>query len=58
MTEGMLIDSWGRPEETDGKNSKTKIKKTLKYGRTGKNRFANRVTVEDGLVVGWEQKKT
>lgn len=57
MTEEMLVDSWGKAEEKDEKSYKTKTKKILKYGRSGKNRFANRVTVENGIVVGFDQKK-
>lgn len=54
MTSEQLIDSWGRPEETDEKILKTKTNETWKYGRTGKNRFNNRVYVENGIVVGWQ----
>lgn len=57
MTEEMLLDSWGRAEEKDEKSYKTKTKKVLKYGRKGKNRFANRVVIENGIVVGFDQKK-
>lgn len=57
MTEGMLLDSWGNADEIDRNVLKTKTKNTLKYGRTGKNRFRNRVFSENGYVVGWDQKK-
>jgi hypothetical protein len=54
MTSEQLIDSWGNPVETDQKILKTKTNETWKYGRTGKNRFKNRVFLENGVVVGWQ----
>jgi len=56
MTQMQLIDSWGRPAATDEKVYKTKITHTFKYGESGRNRFHRRVRVENGIVVGWEQK--
>lgn len=56
MSEEQLIDSWGRPAAKDQKVYKTKITETFKYRRAGKNRFRSRVRVENGVVVGWEQK--
>jgi hypothetical protein len=57
MTTEQLIDSWGRPNDIEHTIYKTKTKHTYKYGRTGKNRFSNRVFVENGLVVGWQGRK-
>ena len=57
MTTEQLVDSWGRPNDIDQTIYKTKTKHTYKYGRTGKNRFSNRVFVENGLVVGWQGRK-
>lgn len=56
MSEEQLVDSRGRPEAKDEKVYKTKIRETFKYNQTGKNRFRNRVYVENGIVVGWEEK--
>jgi hypothetical protein len=56
MTEGQLLDSWGRPAEKDQRIYKTKSAETFKYNQTGRNRFRSRVVVEDGMVVGWSQK--
>lgn len=56
MTEDQLIDSWGRPAAKDQKVFKTKITETYKYNRIGHNRFRSRVKVENGVVIGWEQK--
>jgi|HubBroStandDraft_4_1064222.scaffolds.fasta_scaffold1531443_1 hypothetical protein len=54
MTQEMLIDSRGTPEDQDETIFKTKTKRTYKYGRTGKNRFRERIYIEDGTVVGWK----
>jgi hypothetical protein len=35
---------------------KTKTTQVYKYNRYGKNRFHDRVKIDDGIVVGWEQK--
>jgi hypothetical protein len=56
MTEAQLIDSWGRPEAREQNVLKTKTTATFKYGMTGKNRFADRVMLENGVVVGWTQR--
>lgn len=56
MSMEQLRDSWGAPEAVDKKVYKTKTAQTYKYGQTGKNRFSNRVWIENGVVVGWEQK--
>ena len=56
MTFDQLIDSWGKPADMTERVYKTKVAHTLKYNQTGKNRFSDRVIVENGIVVGWEQK--
>lgn len=56
MSEEQLIDSWGSPAEKDHKVYKKKISKTYKYNQTGKNRFGNRVQLENGIVVGWNKR--
>lgn len=55
MSEAQLIDSRGPPDEKDQAVYKTKIKQTWKYGRTGKNRFRERIYVENGAIVGWKE---
>jgi hypothetical protein len=35
---------------------KTKRREIWKYGRMGGNRYSLRVTLEQGVVVGWEEK--
>lgn len=56
MSTEQLVDSWGRPADVDEKVYKTKVKYTFKYNRTGKNRFKDRVYVENDLVIGWQDK--
>ncbi|MFH7524074.1 hypothetical protein AB2J22_01925 [Aeromonas sp. A5] len=56
QTSDQLLDSLGKPAAVDNKMLKTKNKDIWKYNRWGANRYALRITVEDGLVVGWEKK--
>jgi hypothetical protein len=56
QTPEQLVDSLGRPIDVDTKILKTKSKEIWKYEQTGKGRFALRITVEDGYVVGWDKK--
>jgi uncharacterized protein len=54
MTVEQLIKSWGSPAEIDCEIVKARKKETWKYGQTGKNRFANRIYLENGIVIGWK----
>jgi hypothetical protein len=54
MSQEQLVDSRGFPEDRDQTVYKTKTKQTWKYGRSGKNRFRERIYVENGTVVGWK----
>lgn len=56
QSEEQLIDSLGKPLDVDQKVLKTKTKEVWKYNETGKNRYGLRVILEDGKVVGWDQK--
>jgi len=56
QTEGQLIDSLGKPLDIDQKVMKTKTKEVWKYKETGKNRYALKIILENGKVVGWDQK--
>lgn len=56
MTEEMVIEAWGRPADIDAQVFKTKTKHVWKYKPIGKNRFANRIYLEDGRVVGWKEQ--
>lgn len=56
MTEEMVVDSWGPPVDVDERVFKTKTSRTFKYHQTGRNQFASRVKLENGIVVGWKQR--
>jgi hypothetical protein len=54
MSEDQLIASWGSPADISAEIKRTKSNETWKYNRTGKNRFRNRVYLENGFVIGWK----
>ncbi|MFW9616194.1 DUF2845 domain-containing protein [Aquabacterium sp.] len=56
QTSEQLQDSLGIPADIDRKLLKTKSKDIWKYHHRGANRYALRITVENGLVVGWDKK--
>lgn len=55
-SEEQLIDSLGKPEAIDNKLLKTKKKEVYKYNHQGSNRYRLRITLENDVVVGWDQK--
>jgi hypothetical protein len=55
-TSDQLHDSLGAPIDVDQHVLKTKRKETWKYVRKGVNRYGLRVVVENGFVVGWDEK--
>jgi len=55
-TETQLIESMGKPQAIDTKYLKTKTKEIWKYHSFGKNRFKTRITIDEGIVVGWDIK--
>lgn len=54
QTSEQLQDSCGYPADKDQKVLKTKTKEVWKYGQTGVNRYKLKITLENDLVVGWE----
>ena len=56
MTQDQLIDAWGKPAEIDERVLKTKTAHVYKYNRSGKASFRDKVKLDDGVVVGWDQK--
>ena len=56
MTAEQLRDSWGEPVAVEQKVLKTKVKEVFKYKPVGKNRYRDKVMLEDGVIVGWDQK--
>ena len=55
MSHEQLIDSRGLPDDREQTVYKTKTKETWKYGRVGKNRFRERIYIENGMIVGWKE---
>lgn len=56
QTADQLMDSLGNPEDIDQKILKTKKKEVWKYNYQGANRYGLRITLDNDLVVGWDQK--
>lgn len=56
MSTEQLYDSWGGPVDRAERISRNRAVYTLKYNQTGKNRYGSRVTVENGIVTGWDIK--
>ena len=50
MTEAEVVDAWGKPAQRTHQVLKTKTKDVLRFGS---GRYASRVTLENGRVVGW-----
>jgi hypothetical protein len=57
QTQQALLESCGRPADVDEQVMKTKTKHVFKYQPIGTNRYALRVTLENGVVVGWDDKR-
>lgn len=55
MTAEMLRDSRGDPTHIRRQIHKTRTTEVWRYVQTGKNRFKNRITIENGIVIGFEQ---
>ena len=55
QTADQLRDSLGEPLDIDQKVLKTKLKEVWKYQELGKNRYALKITLDDGVVVDWDQ---
>jgi len=56
QTSEQLTDSLGNPVNVDQKILKSKTREVWKYNRQGSNRYALRITLDNGMVVGWDQK--
>jgi hypothetical protein len=55
-TAEQLLDSIGNPVSTDNKVMATRRREVWKYRPAGRNRYSLRVTLDDGIVIGWDQK--
>lgn len=56
QTSGQLRDSLGEPANIDEKILQTKKKEIWKYNHQGGNRYGLRITLDNDVVVGWDQK--
>jgi hypothetical protein len=55
-TSEQLVESLGCPADIDEKVLKTKKKAVWKYAHKGGNRYGLRITIENDLVAGWDEK--
>jgi hypothetical protein len=56
QTAEQLVDSIGNPLSVDHKTFKATTRQIWKYDRRGANRYGLRITLDGGIVVGWDQK--
>jgi stress response protein SCP2 len=56
QTKMQLLDSKGNPADKDQKVMATKTRETWKYHQVGANRFRLKITLENDVVVAWEEK--
>lgn len=56
MTRAQLLEAWGPPHAQEQRVTKTRTVEVFKYRPTARNRFRDKVTLEDGFVTGWDQK--
>lgn len=56
QTSAQLSDSLGSPVSIDKKLLKTKSREIWKYNHRGANRYGLRITLDNDVVTGWEQK--
>lgn len=55
-TEEQLRDSLGAPMDIDTQVMKSKSREIWKYRQTSANRYALKITLENGVVVGWDSR--
>jgi hypothetical protein len=56
QTSEQLNDTLGLPVTVDDIQLKTKKREVWKYGKTGINRYRLRITLDNDVVVSWDQK--
>lgn len=56
-TAEQVRDALGEPEGVDVKPLKTRRREVWKYGRTGRNRYSTRITLDNGTVVRWQKRE-
>lgn len=56
QTAEQLRDSIGNPMAVDNKIMATRKREIWKYKRMGRNRYGLRITLDNDVVIGWDQK--
>lgn len=56
QTSDQLLDSLGQPLDIDETVLKTKKKEIWKYCQKSPSRYGLKIKVENGIVVGWDEK--
>lgn len=56
QTAEQLRDSVGTPLTVDNKVMATRKREVWKYNSIGRRRYALRITLDDDVVIGWDQK--
>ena len=56
QTAEQLVDSVGNPVSVDRKTLVSRKREIWKYNQRGRNRYGLRVTLDDDVVIGWDQK--
>ena len=56
QTQEQLLDALGEPITIDNKVMKTKTREIWKYHQLPRNSYRLKITVENGLVIGWEER--
>jgi hypothetical protein len=56
QTADQLVDSLGNPVNVDRRLLKSKAREVWKYNLRGVNRYGLRITLDENIVNGWDQK--
>jgi len=56
QTSDQLLESLGSPKDVDKKLLATRKREVWKYNRRGVNRYGLRITLDNDIVAGWDQK--
>lgn len=56
QTSDQLLESLGNPKDVDHKLLATRKREVWKYNQSGVNRYRLRVTLDNDIVAGWDQK--
>jgi len=56
QTSEQLAESLGNPAGVDRKILRDRTREIWKYDQRGRNQYGLRITLENGNVIGWDQK--